>query len=209
MIRLSPIFLFSLLALACPEPDPARDALRHPTPDAVLVQQVGTVVAALDFYDVDGTTHSLASFRGRTVVLDFWSPRCPVCRRAEPARRRFAGGLDPERVAYCLVVSNRDEYPDEIKESLAGGASSGTVILDSRQRFARRFNVTRTPCAVLIDPEGIVRFMGAPLSPEQLAQAEPPRADWLEDAFEALRLGRPPDPPTRPVTGTPIRMISY
>lgn len=50
---------------------------------------------ALSFTDLDGTTHSLAQWRGRPVLLNFWATWCAPCLREIPmlmqAQRELAG----------------------------------------------------------------------------------------------------------------------
>lgn len=194
-----------LIAAAC-DRKPPRASGRTVAPQALLVYTPGVAVEGLGLEDTERTSHSIEACRGRLVVLEFWSTRCPIVRKTEPARRRLAERTQDD-VRYFAVESNRDESPGEVRDYLREHASSYTVLMDYENMAARRFNATRTPLAFVLDREGVVRFAGPPISPQELARSEPQRLDWLEDALEALLAARRPDPPTRPVHGTQIRRV--
>jgi thiol-disulfide isomerase/thioredoxin len=45
----------------------------------------GTAVPELTVTDVHGKTVTLSALKGKTVLLDFWTTRCPSCRADGPA----------------------------------------------------------------------------------------------------------------------------
>ncbi|MBM3335781.1 redoxin domain-containing protein, partial [Candidatus Sumerlaeota bacterium] len=158
--------------------------------------------------DTAGTTYSIESYRGRLVVGEFWSARCPHVARSETARQRLAKKCGARGVVYLAIDSCLDESPDEMKQYLADRGSTYTVIVDDSSRLAKQFNATRTPEAFVLDRDGVVRFIGGPFSPEQWAKGDPDRADWLEDALDAALEGRSLEPAIRPVVGSRIRKIA-
>jgi len=192
-------------ALACGKPDPARINYRLPPPNPTQTFHLGAQVKDLVLTDISETTSSIEDYRGRVVVLEFWSCRCPFVARSEQARQRLIAQYAPRGVVYLAIDSNRDEYPEEIRRYLADQRSSCTVIADYTSAAARRFNATRTPQAFVINRDGIVCFGGDPFSPRQWAKPQPERADWLEAALEAVFAGRPPDPASPSPSGSRIR----
>ena len=197
--------LMAAVVLACGKPDPNRVNYRLPPAQPIQLFCVGAQVNGLVFTDIHDTTRSIESYRGRVVVLEFWSSRCPHVARSEKARQRLIGDYSARGVAYLAVDSNRDEYPEEILQYLAEHGSSYTVFGDYASVAPKRFNATRTPEVFVLDHEGVVRFGGNPFSPEQWAKSEPDRADWLEAALDAVLAGRSPKPPMRPAGGSRIR----
>jgi peroxiredoxin len=98
------------------------------------VRSVEAPAATTDFAlrDLAGKTHSLASWRGKVVLLNFWATWCPPCRREIPLfidlqRRYESQGLqivgisidNPEAVArywqemkinYPLLIADETTY---------------------------------------------------------------------------------------------------
>lgn len=194
-----------VFALGCGEPNPDWVNYRLPPVRPVQAYAVGVQVKDLVFTDMDETTHPIEAYRGQVVVLDFWSCRCPYVEKSERARRDLITQYAPRGVVYCAIDSNRDEYPEEIKQYLAEHKTSYTVFVDYFGEAARQFNATHTPQAFLLDRDGVIRFIGSPFSLEQWAKIEPDRADWLEAALDAILAGRPPEPSRRPPVGWRIR----
>ncbi|MCX8037889.1 MAG: redoxin family protein [Candidatus Sumerlaeia bacterium] len=196
------------LAAGCGKPRAEPRRPFRPAASPQPIYHIGSRVEHLTLADVDGTSHALELLRGRAVVLEFWSPRCPYVRQSEPARRQWLTAYLPRGVAYFAVDSNLDETPGEMKDYLTERGSSYTVVYDPRARIARCFNATRTTLAVVLDREGVVRYVGGVCSPEEWSRppaGEPRRMDWLESALDAVLAGNTPDPPMRPSHGCRLR----
>jgi len=199
------IVSLTVFIVACGQPNPNRVNYRLPPARPVQIYHVGAQVSGLVFTDIHETTHPIEAYRGRVVVLEFWGSRCPYVEKSEKARRHLITQYSPRGVVYLAVDSNRDEYPEEIRQYLADHRSSYTVFADYESTASKRFNATRTPEAIVLDRDGFVRFTGSPFSPDQWAKPEPDRADWLEAALDAILAGRPPEPSMRPAGGSRIR----
>ncbi|MBP6679293.1 MAG: TlpA family protein disulfide reductase, partial [Paracoccus sp.] len=71
---------------------------------AKLVQTDPTPVPDTNFTDPEGGTHSLADYRGKVVLLNFWATWCAPCREEMPsldALQAELGGDDFQVVAIA------------------------------------------------------------------------------------------------------------
>ncbi|MDD5657296.1 MAG: TlpA disulfide reductase family protein [Elusimicrobia bacterium] len=97
---------------------------------------------------------SLKQFRGRVVLLDFWSTLCGPCRAATP----HVAELHRKYAAQGLVVIGIDvqESADKVKAYLKEKRVPYPVLLDSDARVANNYGVQAIPSFFIIDAKGAV-----------------------------------------------------
>lgn len=131
---------------------------------------VGAGQAAPEFTlpDTAGKPVSLASLRGKTVVLEWTNPGCPfVVRHYEtrnmPQLQRRYGG---QGVVWLAVNSTNPEHPDYLQpkqlvaryQSWEGAANA--MLMDEDGKVGRAYGAKTTPQMVVIDPKGTVVYAG-------------------------------------------------
>ena len=62
-----------------------------------LAEPAFNVDAVLDIPDLTGAVHQLEDYRGKTVVVSFWAPWCPPCRKEMPTLARLGRELGNSR----------------------------------------------------------------------------------------------------------------
>ena len=132
--------------------------------------------------DLSGRIVDVESFRGKWVVLNFWTTWCPACLVELPLlselQRRHPDDLvvigisldstEPGELADAVVQSGRPATKDknEVRKIVAAVAGrhrlSYPVLLDPENAVGRKFNGGELPTNVLLDREGFVRrrFVG-------------------------------------------------
>ena len=113
------------------------------------VPAIGQAAPQIALPDMEGRRTTVAMDDGHDTVVLFWNPGCGFCQRLAPDILNWEDSrtdVDPTLV----IVSTGDA---------ALNASAGfhsTVLLDDGLATGRRFGVTGTPSAVLIDTDGKV-----------------------------------------------------
>lgn len=146
--------------------------------------------------DLYGRQVCLDDFRGRIVLINFWSAECPWAERADRELMRWQ-----EQVALVWIASNANE-PPELLDRTAQARGLPLVLLDMDQRVADMYGAITTPHFFLLDPDGIVRYQGA-LDDVNFRKRMPERC-FVVEAVEALLSGNAVPQPESPPYGCTI-----
>jgi thiol-disulfide isomerase/thioredoxin len=120
----------------------------------------GDAAPNVTMYAQDGKPFSLASLKGKVVVLDFWASWCAPCRKSFP----FLDALQTRHAAEGLQVVGLtlEEDDDAVNGFLEAVPVGFTVARDTSERAGEAFGVVAMPTTFLIDREGrvVARFEG-------------------------------------------------
>ncbi len=118
---------------------------------------IGRLAPQLSIKALEGQPIELASFRGKTVLLNFWASWCGPCVDEMPVLDQFARERSDEIVVIGIAVEDESDaraflarYPVSYLIGIGSAASP-----DESARFGNHLNVV--PYSVLIDPQGVVR----------------------------------------------------
>jgi len=149
--------------------------LNHPAPDFELP-------------DLQGKLHKLSDYRGKIVIVNFWSAECPHSERTDRVVVEFLARANGE-VELLSIAANRSESAHSVEEAIKTRCIS-TVLIDAEQVVANLYQAMATPHVFVMDREGILRYRGAV---DDVRFREPKATRFfLEEAVEALLDGRLP-----------------
>ena len=125
---------------------------------ALQVPEKPTPVVPLSFQNAKGEPVTLASFKGKTILLNLWATWCAPCRKEMPALDALQGALGSEAfevVAVNIDTRNFDKpkaFLDEIKVARLGYyADPSAKIFQDLKAAGKAFGM---PTTLLIDPNG-------------------------------------------------------
>lgn len=103
---------------------------------------------------------SLASLRGKVVLLNFWATWCQPCEEELPAMERLHRALSGGD--FHLVAVSVDTEPDPVLRFRQRLGLGFTLLLDADQRVARSYQTFRFPETLLIGRDGVIleRYVG-------------------------------------------------
>ena len=141
---------------------------------AKLVQTDPTPVPDTSFTDPEGGTHSLADYRGKVVLLNFWATWCAPCREEMPSLDALQAELGGDDFQVVAIAAGHNPAPAIEKFLTEAKITNLPVLLDPRQGLAREMGVMGMPVTILIDRDGneIARLIGG--------------ADWASEASKTL-----------------------
>ena len=150
----------------------------------------GNTAPEFSLPELEGELHHLSGYRGRLVVLNFWSAECPWAERAD---RQLLEYLEqwPDKVILLPVASNANEAP-EMLARVAAERGLPPVLHDTQRQVADLYGAQTTPHLFLIDEAGILRYQGA--LDDVTFRRRQPTQHYLRQAVDALLAGRQPEP---------------
>jgi thiol-disulfide isomerase/thioredoxin len=115
---------------------------------------VGKPAPPFTLKGVKGSTISLASYKGKVVLLDFWATWCGPCRIEMPRVEKLYKEFKPKG----LVVFGIDfaEDPARVKAFLAQNPYTMPILLDVSGDVGRAYQATGIPTLVVIGRDGKV-----------------------------------------------------
>ena len=136
---------------------------------------VGEPAPVLEVADLQGRAHQLGRPRGdgRSTLLLFVSPSCPVCKSLLTAVKSSA---NDERAWMDVILASDGDDTEQREFVRAQGLEGIPYVVSAALGLA--YQVGRLPFAALLDERGILRARGLVNSREH-----------LESLFEAKRLG--------------------
>jgi len=108
--------------------------------------------------DLDGRPLKLADFRGKVVLLSFWSTTCGSCMRLVPHERALLDRL--RNKPFAIVGVNGDDDPEALRRNLAKREITWRSFKDKRPgktAIMDEWKIAGLPTLYLIDQKGILR----------------------------------------------------
>lgn len=126
-------------------------------------------VVLLDAADGERT---LAGYKGKWVVLNFWATWCAPCRREMPSLERLQAAM-PE-IAVVPVATGRNAVEGIRRFFAEAGVTTLPILRDPQSELARSMGVMGLPVTVILNPEGqeVARLIGD--------------AEWDSDSAKAV-----------------------
>ena len=132
-------------------------------------------VRAVDFdlADVSGTVHSLQSYRGSVVFLNFWATWCGPCRIEMPDLQTLYEALN-DNDRFTMLAVNLQEDAAQVRQFANEMGVSFRILLDRSGQASAAYGARTLPMSYLIDKDGVIlaRIIGI--------------RDWAEPEFEQL-----------------------
>jgi peroxiredoxin len=150
--------------------------------------------------DLQGALYRLSDYRGRIVIVNFWSAECPHSERTDHYLVSLLEQWGGE-VVMLSIAANRSESVQRMAEAAKARGVPG-VLIDVEHTVADLYEALTTPHVFLVDREGALRYRGA-VDNITFRQREATRF-FLTEAVEALLHERLPELSETPAYGCVI-----
>jgi peroxiredoxin len=139
------------------------------TRDAGLNQQA----PAFSLPETYGGRVDLESFRGRPVLLVFWTTSCGICRRELPLVSQLAPEFRSKGIA---VVAIHLGGADDARDYMRSNHIEMTSLVDSEGAVGRAYRVSGVPKLVLIGNDGRIKRTENGMADESVLR------EWIDES---------------------------
>jgi methylamine dehydrogenase accessory protein MauD len=125
--------------------------------------KLGEAAPRFDLPALNGATVAIGGERGKSQLLFFLSPTCPVCKKLLPVLKSSA---QAEREWLDVIVASDGDSTQHLAFYGAAGLQQFPYVLSAD--LGMTYRVSRLPYAVLLDERGVIRAKGLINSREHL-----------------------------------------
>jgi peroxiredoxin len=181
---------------------------------AVAAPQVGQPAPEFTLTDSNGTSHNLSDFKGKFVVLEWLNHGCPFVQKhydggnMQGLQKEYTG----KDVVWLSIVSSAPGKqghmsPEETNKTKEEKGSAATAILiDEDGTVGKLYDAKVTPELYVINPEGVLVYMGAIDDKKSVDAADVAGAkNYVKQALDEAMAGQPVSEPSTTAYGCSVK----
>src|ERR1700745_2427976 len=130
------------------------------------VPPVGSAAPDFSSPDANGKTQSLAQYKGKYVVLEWFNPECPFVKKhyGSDNMQKLQQEYTSKGVVWLTIDSNApgsegNMTPEQANKTIVSWKAHQTaLLLDPESNIARLYGAKNTPDMIVINPEGKIVY---------------------------------------------------
>jgi len=162
---------------------------------------VGDTAPVFKLTAMDGKTYSLADLKGKTVVLEWANPNCPVSSRHTREKTMIELSKQHGDVVWLGINSTNPNSGDYMKpaEELAWNQKNGInypVLADPTGATGHAYGARTTPHMFIVDKDGKIAYNGA-IDDKRSTRLEDVKTakNYVAAALDEMKAGKPVSTP--------------
>jgi len=139
-------------------PSSSKDKSKAEASNSLKVAPIeGALAPNFSLPSYNGGTVSLSEFKGKKVIVTFWSLTCPSCRMELPQLDRLAGNSDVVVIAVVHATPQQLNAYFLQHSYFQGRKPNFIVAMDPNYYTFRMYQIRFTPTNYIIDQRGVIR----------------------------------------------------
>ena len=106
-----------------------------------------------------GDSVSLASLRGRVVLLNFWATWCAPCRHETPFLQALYEARKDDGLVVVGASLDTGDAREQVRSFVEEYGVTYPILLDPQMRGMDAYRVLGLPATFLLDRDGVLRWM--------------------------------------------------
>ncbi len=148
-----------------------RAELGVPAPEGLEISAPAVPAHEFTLEDLEGNKVSLADYRGKVVLVNFWATWCGPCRLEMPILQRFEKTHADKGVVVLAVSTDRFEDRSQIKPFLTKNNFDFKVLLAEDEQLTG-YNKEAIPSLYVVDREGLIALARTGYDPDMKEKLE-------------------------------------
>jgi len=118
--------------------------------------EIGKLAPVFELTDVNGKKVSLAEYKGKVILINFWATWCGPCKAEMPSLNNLFLAFKNDGLIVLSISVDSSEKP--VQSFLNGKVIAFPVLMDKEQEvYFDQYGVLGLPTSFIIDREGIIR----------------------------------------------------
>ncbi|MBC8044690.1 MAG: thioredoxin family protein [Rhizobacter sp.] len=159
---------------------------------------IGSAAPSFTLTDLDGKSHSLADFKGKTVVLEWTNPNCPfvVAHYKSNNMQSLQKKYTDKGVVWLAVNSTNDQSGEfmsvaDLKKNRTEWKSAYTAqLIDADGKVGRLYNAKTTPHMFIVDKDGKLVYQGGIDDAAGTSGGKDAKVNYVAQALDAVLAGK-------------------
>ena len=130
--------------------------------------------AAPDFNlkGLDSREYRLADFRGKKVLINFWTTWCPYCLEEMPLLQKFhEQNKDGGWQVLTVDITSSEKSLADVQNYIKSKGFTFPVLLDEKGEVASRYGVRSIPASYILNEQGqIIKTKVGPFSEKEIGE---------------------------------------
>lgn len=160
--------LYARMSEAQKQTSVGQEITQYVFPPAIV--NVGDEMVDGDLYDLKGELRHLSEFKGKYILMDFWSSGCGPCIQSIPEMEKITEMYKDKVAVISISEDPKNIWKDCIEKRKMGG-NQWNELRRGRTGLSAAYQVKGIPHYVLISPDGKVQDMWGGYGPGSLLRA--------------------------------------
>ena len=128
--------------------------------------QTGFVAPDFTLKTPAGAEFTLASLRGRVVLVNFWASWCPPCKAEMPALQKVYQAYKDEGFVILAVDSTSQDSIENVQKFVNENNINFPILLDQSGEVSNLYRIQSLPTSFFIGTDGVIReiVIGGPMA---------------------------------------------
>ncbi len=157
--------------------------------------QVGQPAPNFTLVDTNGKEHTLSSYQGKIVVLEWFNSECPFVKRQYETytTMKDTSSKYPDKVVWLAINSGAPgkQGHGKDKQAVESWKLKYPVLNDETGKVGRLYGAKTTPHMFVIDANGVIQYAGAIDDDPKGEKSYGQKVNYVAQALAELAAGKP------------------